>query len=95
MTTDRVACGIPVKRISWLPIVLSFGVWIGADATAQTEPRFTALVFSKTTGFRHDSIPQGIASIEALGKAHAFAVDSTEDGARFTDAELARFIVVV
>jgi len=95
MTTDRVARGIPVKRISWLPIVLSFGVCIGADAMAQSEPRFTALVFSKTTGFRHDSIPQGIAAIEAIGKAHAFAVESTEDAARFTDAGLARFKVVV
>ena len=95
VTTDRVARGIPVKRISWLPIVLSFGVWIGSNAMAETEPRFAALVFSKTTGFRHDSIPQGIAAIEALGKAHAFAVESTEDAARFTDAELARFKVVI
>jgi type 1 glutamine amidotransferase len=53
------------------------------------------LVFSKTTGFRHDSIPQGIAAIEALGAEHGFAVDSTEDAARFSDADLARYKVVV
>ena len=34
MTTARYARGIPAKRISWLPIVLSFGVWIGAELDA-------------------------------------------------------------
>jgi type 1 glutamine amidotransferase len=66
-----------------------------AAKAESTQPRFAVLVFSKTTGFRHDSIPQGIAAIKALGAAHGFAVDSTEDATRFTDAELARRKVVV
>ena len=33
----------------------------------------------KTAGFRHDSIPQGIAAIQALGAANGFTVDATED----------------
>ena len=53
------------------------------------------LVFSKTTGFRHDSIPHGIAAIKALGADHGFAVDATEEAERFTDAALARYQVVV
>jgi cytochrome c len=65
-------------------------------AAAQTaDPQFTVLVFSKTTGFRHDSIPQGIAAIEALGAEHGFAVDSTEDATRFNDADLARYKAVI
>jgi cytochrome c len=60
-----------------------------------TQPRFAVLVFSKTSAFRHDSIPQGIAAIEALGADHGFSVDSTEDATRFTDTELARYKVVV
>jgi cytochrome c len=59
------------------------------------QPRFAVLVFSKTTGYRHESIPHGIATIEALGADHGFAVDSTEDATRFTDTELARYKVVV
>ena len=43
---------------------------------------FRALVFSKTTGFRHDSIPAGIAAIRALGEANDFQVDATEDASR-------------
>jgi hypothetical protein len=58
-----------------------------AAAAESGDPRFSVLVFSKTTGFRHDSIPQGIAAIEALGAEHGFAVDRTEDAARFSDAK--------
>src|SRR3954471_9191938 len=53
------------------------------------------LVFSKTAGFRHDSIPAGIAAIQQLGQSNDFTVDTTEDGAKFTDANLAQYDVVV
>src|SRR3954468_24302267 len=53
------------------------------------------LVFSKTAAFRHDSIPQGIAAIQALGAANGFSVTATEDAAQFTDANLAQYDVVV
>ena len=72
------------------------GVWLHRGVAAESgDPRFSVLVFSKTTGFRHDSIPQGIAALEALGAEHGFAVDRTEDAARFSDAVLARYKVVV
>jgi type 1 glutamine amidotransferase len=64
-------------------------------AAESANSRFAVLVFSKTTGFRHDSIPQGIAAIDALGAEHGFAVDSTEDAARFSDLVLPRYKVVV
>jgi cytochrome c len=64
-------------------------------AAASADPRFTVLVFSKTTAFRHDSIPQGIAAIEQLGTEHGFAVDSTEDAAQLSDANLARYKAVI
>src|SRR3984893_1634817 len=59
------------------------------------DARFRALVFSKTTDFRHDSIPQGIDAIAMLGAEHRFAVDNTEEAARFSDEILARYKVVV
>ena len=58
-------------------------------------PLENVLVFSKTAGFRHDSIPQGIAAIQALGAANGFTVTATEDAAAFTDANLAQYDVVV
>ena len=59
------------------------------------EPSFRALLFSKTTGFRHDSIPDGIAAIEKLGQEHNFTVDATEDAGAFTDDNLAKYQVVI
>ncbi|MBO8187074.1 ThuA domain-containing protein [Streptomyces spirodelae] len=53
------------------------------------------LVFSKTAGFRHDSIPDGIEAIRQLGAEHGFAVDATEDAAAFTPKKLARYDAVV
>jgi type 1 glutamine amidotransferase len=67
----------------------------GGAAAADASPRFAVLVFSKTAAFRHDSIPQGIAAIEALGTEHGFAVESTEDAARLSDAVLPRYKAVV
>ncbi len=63
-----------------------------ADAAA---PAFNALVFSRTTGFRHDSIPDGVAAIQKLGRDHNFSVAATEDDALFTDDNLAKYDVVV
>jgi glucose/arabinose dehydrogenase/plastocyanin len=59
------------------------------------EPLQKVLVFSKTAGFRHDSIPAGIAAIERLGADHGFEVDATEDASQFTDAYLSQYDVVV
>ena len=42
---------------------------------AGADPLENVLVFSETAGFRHDSIDEGIAAIQALGAANDFAVD--------------------
>ena len=79
-----------------LPCALIFALSMLQSTQAQTiEPRFAVLVFSKTTGFRHSSIPQGIAAIKTLGAKYGFDVDATEDSARFTDLILANFRVVL
>ncbi|MGQ5634010.1 MULTISPECIES: ThuA domain-containing protein [unclassified Streptomyces] len=66
------------------------------SATAHAAaPAFRVLVFSKTTGYRHASIPDGVAAIEKLGQEHGFAVDATEDATRFNDTELAKYQTVV
>ena len=53
------------------------------------------LVFSKTSGWRHDSIPAGIAALEKLGTDHGFTVVATEDSSVFTDAELSTYNALV
>ena len=58
-------------------------------------PTFSVLVFSKTAGFRHDSIPAGIDAIRQQGSARGFSVDASEDAAVFTDESLAKYKVVM
>ncbi|KUO19902.1 ThuA domain-containing protein [Streptomyces dysideae] len=53
------------------------------------------LVFSKTAGFRHDSIPDGVAAVQQLGETGGFTVDATEDAGAFTAGNLRRYDAVV
>src|SRR5262245_3091264 len=62
-------------------------------ATLAQQPR--VLVFSKTAGYRHSSIPNGIAAIKKLGLANGFAVDTTENPGAFTQKNLSRYAAVV
>jgi type 1 glutamine amidotransferase len=68
-------------------------VWTGTPAVAA--PLTKVLVFSKTAGFRHSSIPNGIAAIQQLGSANGFTVTATEDANQFTTANLAQFQAVI
>jgi type 1 glutamine amidotransferase len=65
------------------------------NAPSTSTPAFTVLVFSKTEGFRHDSIPAGIAAIQQQGRQRAFAVEAGENSAVFTDEALAKYKVIV
>jgi len=85
----------------WLPAIL---LWLAlfclstlqsAHASADRETGFAVLVFSKTVGYRHASIPAGIAAIKALGAEHHVEVDATEAGSTFSDVGLAKYRVVV
>jgi type 1 glutamine amidotransferase len=58
-------------------------------------PGFKVLVFSKTTAFRHDSIPAGIDAIKRLGAINGYAVDATEDAGAFTDDNLKQYQAVI
>ncbi|WP_406374932.1 ThuA domain-containing protein [Streptomyces sp. NBC_00647] len=55
---------------------------------------FRVLVYTRTTGYRHDSIPAAVAAVRALGDAHGFAADATEDPAVF-EAPLDPYAAVV
>ena len=41
------------------------------------------LIFSKTTGFRHESIPDGIKALKALAEKNNIIADTTENAANF------------
>ena len=53
------------------------------------------LVFSKTNGYRHSAIPNGITAIQKLGKENNFDVDASEDSLAFSEDNLKKYAVVV
>ena len=55
----------------------------------------SALVFSKTSAFRHSSIEQGKQMFLDLGQKHGFRIDTTEDASAFTEANLKNYNLVV
>jgi type 1 glutamine amidotransferase len=91
-------------HISTIPFLASLMLWAAAQpiSAAPVNPlpsqragSFRVLVFSKTLGYRHASITNGIAAIQALGAQDGFAVDATEDSGGFNGTNLARYAAVV
>ncbi|RDW63700.1 glycosyl hydrolase-2 [Coleophoma cylindrospora] len=53
------------------------------------------LVFTKTAGYRHDSIPNGIELVTSIANEKQWAVTATEDSSIFTVEQLSNFTTVV
>lgn len=78
-----------------MPRLLVSLALLAAVSTAAFAQQPRVLVFSKTAGYRHSSIPNGVAAIRTLGRDNGFAVDTTEDAGAFTQKNLARYSAVV
>lgn len=87
MTLPRYATGLALLFLSAVLLV--------PPVSAQTDGETSVLVFSKTNGYRHEAIPDGIQMIKALGRKHGFEVTATEDSTVFRPDRLSAFDVVV
>ena len=85
-----------------LSLVCSLGISVGLyscltpkqqTSNAAAAPRI--LVFSKTMGWKHTSIPNGIAAIQKLGQENSFRVDTTKNAAYFNQDSLKNYQAVV
>jgi cytochrome c len=65
------------------------------SAAPQREEGPRVLVFSKTAGFRHASIPAAVRAVRTLAAGSGLGVDATEDPAAFSDSNLRRYRAVV
>lgn len=81
----------PVLTLLFALMTLAHGPY----AAATSAPQARVLVFSKTAGWRHDSIPTAVATLQRLGAQQGMQVDHTEDATWFKSARLARYQVVV
>lgn len=76
--------------------VLAFMLLFLLAFSCKQEPQETRiLIFSKTAGFRHESIPHGIEAIIALGKKHNISIDTTENAKQFNEENLKRYKAVI
>ncbi|MCZ7418403.1 ThuA domain-containing protein [Verrucosispora sp. WMMA2121] len=66
-----------------------------ATPASAADAPYDVLVFSKTAGFRHDSIAVGTQTIRDLGAANSFTVTATEDAGVFTTGNLAQYEAVI
>ena len=82
-------------RIKKLGILLTLlaslsAVALGADADRRV------LVYTKNgKGYVHDNIPASVAALKKLGAENNFAVDVSDDPARFTDRNLKRYQALI
>ncbi|MDT0684975.1 ThuA domain-containing protein [Autumnicola psychrophila] len=53
------------------------------------------LVFTKTAGYRHASIPDGVKAVQALGKENGFEVDTTSISEKFVEDTLKQYSAVI
>jgi hypothetical protein len=75
-------------KLFCVPPCFAGGVWLAASSMLAQTPaapaRFSVLVFSRTTMYRHAAIPR-------IGAENDFAVDATEDSSAFTERMLKHF----
>lgn len=77
-----------------LPLLLVLGVIFSA-CSHKREGKPKILVFSKTTGFHHESIADGNAAIQKLGSQNNFDVDTTTNADLFNEDSLKHYSAVV
>lgn len=65
------------------------------SCSKKREGKPRVLVFAKTAGFVHSSIPSGIAAVQKLGRENGFDVDTTKNAAYFHEDSLKKYSAVI
>ena len=78
-----------------LLLIFAFAAVPAPAAPALADRAGTILIFSGTTGYRHDSIPAGIKAVSAMAARRGLAVVASEDPAVFSATYLTRFRAIV
>ena len=85
-----------MKKNLVFPVFIAAAVLLaGCTASSSNQNEVNVLVFSKTGGFRHESIEPGIAAVKKLGQQHGFRVEATEDATVFNEEKLKDLEVVM
>lgn len=82
-------CSAPRESSAQAPAI----EYLSCHRPLQGTPR--VLVFTRTTGYRHGSIPAGVEAVRQIGVQLGFSVDHTEDPGRFAADGLVSYAAVV
>lgn len=85
---------LPKNLRSLLFLIVLLGVGL-ASCSKKREGQPKVLIFSKTAGFYHESIPNGIAAIQKLGAENGFEVDTTKNAENINEENLAQYAAVI
>ena len=83
-----------MKHIFLVALAFCCLLFIGCDSKKR-EGNAKVLVFSKTMGFKHTAIPDGIAAIQKLGAENNFEVDTTKNAAIFEEDSLQQYSAII
>jgi uncharacterized protein len=75
--------------------LILFSLFLSGGSPASKASDVRMLVFTRTTGFRHDSIPAGAAALRQIAAESGIPMDATEDPSDFSEENLARYRAVV
>jgi uncharacterized protein len=78
-----------------MTILLSSLAVLASGATQSATEAERILIFSRTAGYRHDSIPTAVTTLRKLAAQEGFAADHSEDAGDINPANLARYRIVV
>lgn len=73
-------------------VLLALCLFLGSGLMAKSKK---ILIFCKTAGYHHSSIPVAVKAIQQLGKTNKFSVDTTTNSALFTENNLKKYDAVV
>lgn len=82
-----------MKKILFSITILLITACLISFVATKKNPRI--LVFSRTLGFHHASIPTGIAAIQKIGRDNNMEVDTTTDANFFNEKQLRKYAAVV
>ncbi|MDT0691154.1 ThuA domain-containing protein [Salegentibacter sp. F188] len=74
-------------------LLILFVLLFALQTSAQNQ--FNVLLFTKTDGWHHESINEGVTAMRSMAKRHSFDLQWHEDATRFNDDFLAQFDVIV
>ena len=74
---------------------LIFALLLASPALAAPPAKGAILIYSGTTGYRHESIPAGIKAVSAIASRRGLTVVASEDPAVFSATSLKRFRAIV